>query len=110
LTTASTGDDLGGALRLTSEEEGRLKLSRPPSHGKRSREELKNPEEALAAKEQEMARSAKVIDTTESARVLATERLRLQAETAQNRNIVVELDLDGDHFLWANYAWQFVIG
>lgn len=46
----------------------------------------------------------------ESARVLATERLRLQAETAQNQNIVMELSLDGDHFIWINYAWRVVVG
>lgn len=47
---------------------------------------------------------------TESARVLATERLRLQAETAQNQNIVMELSLDGDHFIWVNHAWRVVVG
>lgn len=47
---------------------------------------------------------------TESARVLATERLRLQAETAQNQNIVIELSLDGDHFIWVNHAWRVVVG
>ncbi|KAG6831400.1 hypothetical protein H0H92_011002 [Tricholoma furcatifolium] len=46
----------------------------------------------------------------ESARVLATERLRLQAETAHNQNIVMELSLDGDHFLWINHAWRVVVG
>ncbi|RXW21945.1 hypothetical protein EST38_g3900 [Candolleomyces aberdarensis] len=53
---------------------------------------------------------SKVLETTESARVLATERLRLQAETAQNQNIVMELSLDGDHFIWVNHAWRVVIG
>jgi serine/threonine-protein kinase RIM15 len=46
----------------------------------------------------------------ESARVLATERLRLQAETAQKHNIVMELSLDGEHFLWVNHAWRVVVG
>lgn len=54
--------------------------------------------------------SSKILQNSESARVLATERLRLQAETAQNQNIVMELGLDGDHFLWVNYAWRFVVG
>ncbi|KAF5333261.1 hypothetical protein D9611_002188 [Ephemerocybe angulata] len=53
---------------------------------------------------------SKVLENTESARVLATERLRLQAETAQNQNIVMELSLDGDHFIWVNHAWRVVIG
>ncbi|KAF8631556.1 hypothetical protein AX15_002310 [Amanita polypyramis BW_CC] len=49
-------------------------------------------------------------EPSESARVLATERLRLQAETAQNQNIVLELSLDGDHFIWINHAWRLVVG
>ena len=53
---------------------------------------------------------SKIIEAAESARVLATERLRLQAETAQNQNIVVELSLDGDHFIWVNHAWRVVVG
>jgi len=53
---------------------------------------------------------SKIMEAAESARVLATERLRLQAETAQNQNIVMELSLDGDHFIWANHAWRVVVG
>ena len=53
---------------------------------------------------------SKTLEAVESARVLATERLRLQAETAQNQNIVVELSLDGDHFIWVNHAWRMVVG
>jgi serine/threonine-protein kinase RIM15 len=53
---------------------------------------------------------SKAIEAAESARVLATERLRLQAETAQNQNIVMELSLDGDHFIWVNHAWRVVVG
>lgn len=49
-------------------------------------------------------------EPSESARVLATERLRLQAETAQNQNIVMELSLDGDHVIWINHAWRLVVG
>ncbi|KAG6869321.1 hypothetical protein C0993_000074 [Termitomyces sp. T159_Od127] len=47
---------------------------------------------------------------TEPARFLATERLRLQAETAHNQNIVMELSLDGDQLLWINHAWRVVVG
>jgi serine/threonine-protein kinase RIM15 len=98
------------ALRLLSpEDESRLRLSRPPSSGKRSRDE-KDVTQALQDKEQEISRMSKPVDTVESARVLATERLRLQAETAQNRNIVMELSLDGEHFIWVNYAWQYIVG
>ena len=71
--------------RLAPKEDPRLRPSRPAS-------------------------SSKTLDTAESARVLATERLRLQAETAQNRNIVMELSLDGDHIIWLNYAWLVVVG
>lgn len=56
------------------------------------------------------ASPSKAIENAESARVLATERLRLQAETAQNQNIVMELSLDGDHFIWVNHAWRVVVG
>ncbi|KAI6047447.1 RIM15, signal transduction response regulator [Pisolithus marmoratus] len=52
----------------------------------------------------------KLIETNESARVLATERLRLQAERAQSQNIVLELSLDGDHFVSASHAWMLVVG
>jgi serine/threonine-protein kinase RIM15 len=104
-----TNATVGGALRLVPQDEDRLKLSRPPSGGRRSRDE-KDVEASMTEKEEEIARSSKLMDTAESARVLATERLRLQAETAQNRNIVMELSLDGDHFIWINYAWRFVVG
>jgi len=57
-----------------------------------------------------LASPSKIIQAAESARVLATERLRLQAETAQNQNIVMELSLDGDHFIWVNHAWSVVVG
>lgn len=49
-------------------------------------------------------------ETNESARILATERLRLQAVTAQNQNIVMELALDGEHVIWLNHAWRGVVG
>ncbi|KAF8639773.1 hypothetical protein AX17_001033 [Amanita inopinata Kibby_2008] len=56
------------------------------------------------------SRTALYKEPSESARVLATERLRLQAETAQNQNIVMELSLDGDHLIWINHAWRLVVG
>ncbi|KAI0068805.1 hypothetical protein BV25DRAFT_1791490 [Artomyces pyxidatus] len=94
--------------RLPPDEEVRLRLSRPTSQGKRPRDEMQSM--SLAPLESSRASSSKTLDTGESARVLATERLRLQAETAQNRNIVLELNLDGDHLLWVNYAWFVVVG
>jgi len=93
--------------RLAPEEDPRLRLSRPASQGKRPRDEIQPL--SLAPPEPSRALS-KTLDTAESARVLATERLRLQAETAQNRNIVMELNLDGDHITWLNYAWEVVVG
>jgi serine/threonine-protein kinase RIM15 len=94
--------------RLAPEEDPRLRLSRPTSQGKRPRDEAQStsapPEPSRASS------SSKTLDTAESARVLATERLRLQAETAQNRNIVMDLSLDGDHVIWLNYAWMVVVG
>ena len=94
--------------RLAPEEDPRLRLSRPTSQGKRPRDEIQSL--SVAALDQSKAAPSKTLDTAESARVLATERLRLQAETAQNRNIVMELSLDGDHIIWLNYAWLVVVG
>ena len=94
--------------RLAPEDDPRLRLSRPTSQGKRPRDEIQSL--SLAPSEPSRASSSKASDQAESARVLATERLRLQAETAQNRNIVMELNLDGDHIMWLNYAWEVVVG
>ncbi|CAL1700910.1 unnamed protein product [Somion occarium] len=94
-----------GPLKVPPEDEARLRMSRTTSAGRRSRDEVpKDLSMTATHKEPEHPRNA------ESARVLATERLRLQAETAQNQNIVMELSLDGDHFLWINYAWRNVVG
>jgi serine/threonine-protein kinase RIM15 len=93
--------------RLAPEEDPRLRLSRPASQGKRPRDEIQS---LSVAPLEPKAAPSKTLDTAESARVLATERLRLQAETAQNRNIVMELSLDGDHIIWLNYAWLVVVG
>lgn len=104
----------------TGYDENRLRLSRPASQGRKSRDEQPKDLSLSAAITAAMSppspdppiRGAisKLMENTESARVLATERLRLQAETAQNQNIVIELSLDGDHFIWINYAWRFVVG
>lgn len=104
--------------KLSPEEDKKLKMVRPPSLGRRSRDEatkdisMTNLQLGHTSEDPDASSrsAAKFMDTTESARVLATERLRLQAETAQNHNIVMELSLDGDHILWINYAWQNVIG
>ncbi|KAI0347180.1 hypothetical protein BDW22DRAFT_502819 [Trametopsis cervina] len=103
----------GSALKVGPDEEARLRMSRTVSAGRRTRaestKELSFSASPQPARETEAQKAASK-DNAESARVLATERLRLQAETAQNQNIVIELGLDGDHFIWVNYAWRFVIG
>ncbi|KIY49356.1 hypothetical protein FISHEDRAFT_41620 [Fistulina hepatica ATCC 64428] len=55
--------------------------------------------------------ASKILGEPESARVLATERLRLQAETAQQSNIVLELSLDGDLIVMVSWmSWKTVVG
>lgn len=101
----------GSALRIGPEEEAKLRMSRTTSAGRRSREDaLKNLMLTPSKDHKDADQSGSKFDNSESARVLATERLRLQAETAQNQNIVIELTLDGDHLIWMNYAWRNVIG
>jgi len=101
-------------FRLNPEDDNKLRLHRPNSHNRRSRDE--NPKTLSAStahsleRHESSPRPSKSHDNTESARVLATERLRLQAETAQNQNIVLELSLDGEHLIWINYAWNVVVG
>ncbi|KDQ64634.1 hypothetical protein JAAARDRAFT_28272 [Jaapia argillacea MUCL 33604] len=98
----------GGAIRLSPEDESKLRMTRTTSYGRKSRDEARKD---LSHAEKEPTKGhPKSLDQAESARVLATERLRLQAETAQSRNIVMELDLDGDHIQWVNYAWRVVVG
>ncbi|OCH92896.1 hypothetical protein OBBRIDRAFT_790755 [Obba rivulosa] len=101
------------AFRLPPADDAKLRMSRTSSQGRRSRDDAtKDLSMSMTPQKQsEQTRTpSKFSDNTESARVLATERLRLQAETAQNQNIVLELDLDGDHLLWVNYAWRNVVG
>jgi serine/threonine-protein kinase RIM15 len=105
-------DPQAASLALTPDDENKLRLARPSSQGRKSRDE--HPKNLAASgpnqEDQSLRDTAKLVDQNESARVLATERLRLQAEMAQNQNIVVELGLDGDHVIWANYAWKLVVG
>lgn len=100
------------SLRMSLEDEHRLRMSRAASQGRRSRDD--HPKEVLrkSTSPDPLSRLSmnKLPEHNESARILATERLRLQAETAQNQNIIMELSLDGDHFIWVNYAWRVVVG
>ena len=92
-------------------DESEDRLARPRTHSRRSRDEQPKPlSHSPIRREQQSNGSARMPDNNDSARVLATERLRLQAETAQNQNIVMELSLDGDRLVWINYAWRVVVG
>jgi len=99
-------------FKLNPDDENKLRLHRPTSHSRKSRDEQTKALSLSAdSRPEPHARTpSKIHDYHESARVLATERLRLQAETAQNQNIVLELSLDGDHLIWINYAWRVVVG
>ncbi|KAI0638068.1 hypothetical protein C8Q77DRAFT_1047205 [Trametes polyzona] len=111
--TPAARPDQDNALKLSAEDESRLRMSRTTSQNRRSRDEAtKDISSSAAHKDADHAKAtpSKFDGNNESARVLATERLRLQAETAQNQNIVMELSLDGDHFIWINYAWRGVVG
>lgn len=46
----------------------------------------------------------------ESNRMQASENLRQKAEQAKTSNILMELNLDGEHFLYINRTWYDVIG
>jgi serine/threonine-protein kinase RIM15 len=98
----------GCSLKFSPQDPNKLRLTRPPSQGRKSRDEV--PKDLSMSSSREETQSGGPNKMMESARVLATERLRLQAETAQNQNIVMELSLDGDHFIWINYAWRVVVG
>ncbi|KAH9929845.1 uncharacterized protein B0H18DRAFT_1149238 [Fomitopsis serialis] len=92
-----------GALRFQQDEESKLRMSRTVSQTRRTRDETPKDLSMTPAKENDQPRStSKFTDNNESARVLATERY--------NQNIVLELSMDGDHFIWVNYAWRNVIG
>ena len=111
--TAPARPDGENALELSPEDESRLRMSRTTSANRRSRDEAtKEIASSVTHKESDHPKPtpSKFDGNNESARVLATERLRLQAETAQSQNIVMELSLDGDHFIWINYAWRGVVG
>ncbi|KAG1844113.1 hypothetical protein C8R48DRAFT_780409 [Suillus tomentosus] len=64
------------------------------SQGRRSRDDVPKDLSFLSLSSEQPARKA----------------IASQAETAQNRNIDLELSLDGDHFIWVNCAWRVVVG
>jgi serine/threonine-protein kinase RIM15 len=46
----------------------------------------------------------------EALRIEASEHLRQKADKAKSSNILMELNLDGEHFLYINRTWSDVIG
>lgn len=85
------------------------KLSQTASIGRKSRDVM--PKDLSGSANVDLAETQHdASKLAESQRILATERLKLQVETAQNQNIVMELSLDGDHVVWVNYAWRVVVG
>jgi serine/threonine-protein kinase RIM15 len=66
-------------------------LSYKSNQRKRPRDEVRSL--IIPQPEPSKAAPSKTLDTAEFPRVLVTERLRLQAETAQNRNVVIKLSL-----------------
>ncbi|TCD70832.1 hypothetical protein EIP91_001522 [Steccherinum ochraceum] len=112
----TSADHSSLTLKPTPEDETRLRMTRTVSSSRRSRDEVPKELSLTSETKEEVssppasAESSEHHRNADSARVLATERLRLQAETAQNSNIVMELSLDADHFIWLNYAWRSVVG
>ncbi|KIK29322.1 hypothetical protein PISMIDRAFT_89557 [Pisolithus microcarpus 441] len=101
----------GALLQFSANEEQPFCSTKQISQGRRSREEhVKDLTRKSTSPEPHSRAPHKLIETNESARVLATERLRLQAERLQSQNIVLELSLDGDHFISASHAWRQVVG
>ncbi|KAG6903488.1 hypothetical protein C0995_005511 [Termitomyces sp. Mi166 len=103
--------DLEG-FRLNPDDDTRQKSPQSPAQVRRSRgDESKDHSPPSSSRHTPSIPPAGTPSKdTEPARVLATERLRLQAETAHNQNIVMELSLDGDQLLWINHAWRVVVG
>ncbi|PFH51406.1 hypothetical protein AMATHDRAFT_59149 [Amanita thiersii Skay4041] len=100
-------------FRLNDEDEISQRSVRQTGVAPSNREAYKiisSPSSLPPVPQESHSRAASYKQPSESARVLATERLRLQAETAQNQNIVMELSLDGDHLIWINHAWRSVVG
>jgi serine/threonine-protein kinase RIM15 len=50
------------------------------------------------------------IQSDDASRAQVTEKIRLQAEEAQNVTIVLELSLENEDFIWINDSWFGVIG
>jgi serine/threonine-protein kinase RIM15 len=105
------------------EDDNPLRLTRPEIVERRSRDErvpqkdLRGPSlghppepqqpQLLLLKEERMEPSHVV---AESKRAQDAEDLRLKADKAKTSNILMELNLDGEHFLYINRTWFDIIG
>ncbi|KAG8810783.1 hypothetical protein FRC17_002783, partial [Serendipita sp. 399] len=72
------------------------------------------PQEPSATQQAPVAEPEQVSTTPEESaelvRVEASEHLRQKADKAKSSNILMELNLDGEHFLYINRTWTEVIG
>lgn len=116
MTKPSDGPTVPAAIypavpKLSLKDHARLRILRMASVRKQSSDDAPAQMDSqllLPPPESSRPGSLKMLDTAESARVLATERLRLQAKSARSRNMILELSVDGDHILWVNYPWTIV--
>ena len=103
------------------EEDNPLRLTRPEIVERRSRDErvpqkdLRGP--ALGLSQQLLQQQQRKEECVEPSQVVAetkraqdAEDLRLMADKAKTSNILMELNLDGEHFLYINRTWFDVIG
>lgn len=105
----------------TFEDDNPLRLTRPEIVERRSRDErvpqkdLRGP--ALGLSQQSLQQQQRKEERVEPSQVVAetkraqdAEDLRLKADKAKTSNILMELNLDGEHFLYINRTWFDVIG
>ena len=104
------------------EDENPLRLTRPEIVERRSRDErvpqkdlrspalglLQQPQQQQQQRKEERVEPSQVV--AETKRAQDAEDLRLMADKAKTSNILMELNLDGEHFLYINRTWFDVIG
>ncbi|KZT42899.1 kinase-like protein [Sistotremastrum suecicum HHB10207 ss-3] len=120
LRPADEEDDRATATLRNEGDSNKLGLERRDSDGRRSRDEQQkalSPAEEGVPTSGEQAEpgneSVKPEEPAPSAQETLAQDYDLllqQAERAQNTNIVLELNLDGDKLIWVNDAWWFVVG
>jgi len=102
------------------EDENPLRLTRPEIVERRSRDErvpqkdLRGPALGLSQQSLQLQRKEDRVEPSqvvgETRRAQDAEDLRLMADKAKTSNILMELNLDGEHFLYINRTWFDVIG